>query len=106
MHAKARKATGLTFDAILDVLANRTVLAANLSPAAPYPQRMLPDKPYRLELGQSSFYVHRGPTMCPLTFNEEQADTALLSGDRLTMADAQGFVLDLDLAPAGSCEQN
>ncbi|ADV02165.1 MULTISPECIES: hypothetical protein [Comamonadaceae] len=106
MQAKAHKATGLTFEAILDVLADRTVLAANLSPAAPYPQRMLPDKPYRLELGQSSFYVHRGPTMRPLTFNEEQADTAKLSGDRLTMEDAQAFVLDLDLAPAGSCEQN
>lgn len=86
------------FAEILKKLDGRYVVAANLYPAPPYPQPILPDQLYRLELCGSSFFVHRGPAD-HLTFNEEQASTAEFNGDRLTMEDAQGFMFDLDLLP-------
>lgn len=88
----------LSFDDILKLLTNRTIVAANLYPAPPHPQILLSEHPFTVETGTSSFYVHRG-TKPQLTFNEDQAESAEFIGNRLTMEDAQGFMFDLDLGP-------
>lgn len=94
---KINDSTRLSFSDVVKALSSRTILSARLHPVPKDFRPIRADLPYRLEVGISSFYIHRGPQRPELTFNEGLVATSSLMGDRLTMEDAQGFVFDLDL---------
>lgn len=90
----------LTFDEIFIHLATRDILAINLANDRPPPSLFAEPLDVSIEGGEghSSLYI-RGPGLVgsELTFNEAQAATATLIGNRLTIEDAQGFTFAIDL---------